>query len=649
MLLWLPESSKLVGVLGVVFAALGVAVPVWLSWQQERSAARPEDLAGQLARAVQRQCDLDAEANQLNELEPLMLRWTRAPADLSDQSVEAGGLDGQWSDVVEQYRRIPSGRWVILGSAGSGKSTLQLHLVRSLLTVEQDLVPVQFPLASWDPRQRLHEWMAGHLSEAFPTLRLPDSVTDAERLDALEEVVRSRVLPVLDGLDEMAAEHQPVAIRALNKLDRRFGYVLTCRTEEFRTAVESGRRRLVGAALVELQPLSLTEAAAYLRQVPGSDQDGWTERLGRLSPSDPLAIALNTPLMVWLAGASYADQPDELTGWSDPDTLKGHLLDKLIPTVYEEDRRWRVEDARHWLTYLAEHVHRRRDGAPDGDPDDIAWWRLADAAEPMVRVVAAITATITTGGAFGLGIGYLFGPAAGVVAGIALGVPMGFASARSRLPPTTVEMRLRPKLSVGLAAGLFTGMIAGGAVWVATRDESAIWALAGFGVPLGGVYGLTSAVDVAHATSPAAVLRRERVFVLAYVAAYGLACGVAAWVLGNPAYGLLLGVVAGLAGGLFNGLPWLLVFGLFRRGEMEANVGAVAWFRFLLAKLTWLGPRPRLPWRLMTFLEDARAHGILRQVGAVHQFRHTQLSERLAGVRPAADPVSEQSEGPSLA
>jgi len=41
---------------------------------------------------------------------------------------------------------------------------------------------------------------------------------------------------------------------------------------------------------------------------------------------------------------------------------------------------------------------------------------------------------------------------------------------------------------------------------------------------------------------------------------------------------------------------------------------------------TWLALRGRLPRQLMTFLADAHAHrGVLRQVGAVYQFRHIEL------------------------
>jgi hypothetical protein len=45
----------------------------------------------------------------------------------------------------------------------------------------------------------------------------------------------------------------------------------------------------------------------------------------------------------------------------------------------------------------------------------------------------------------------------------------------------------------------------------------------------------------------------------------------------------------------------------------------------------WLPLTGQLPWRVMGFLEEAHRRGILRQVGAVYQFRHARLQEHFAG------------------
>ncbi|GAA2632678.1 hypothetical protein [Streptomyces vastus] len=57
-----------------------------------------------------------------------------------------------------------------------------------------------------------------------------------------------------------------------------------------------------------------------------------------------------------------------------------------------------------------------------------------------------------------------------------------------------------------------------------------------------------------------------------------------------------------------------------------------AWGHLLTARL-WLCPPGRLSWRLMAFLAEAHERGVLRQAGAVYQFRHARLQERLASAR----------------
>jgi hypothetical protein len=59
------------------------------------------------------------------------------------------------------------------------------------------------------------------------------------------------------------------------------------------------------------------------------------------------------------------------------------------------------------------------------------------------------------------------------------------------------------------------------------------------------------------------------------------------------------------------------------------GLSQTAWGWFAVARC-WLALRGRLPWRLMGFLADAHQRGVLRQAGAVYQFRHAELQRHLA-------------------
>ncbi|MEV0161656.1 hypothetical protein [Nonomuraea fuscirosea] len=69
------------------------------------------------------------------------------------------------------------------------------------------------------------------------------------------------------------------------------------------------------------------------------------------------------------------------------------------------------------------------------------------------------------------------------------------------------------------------------------------------------------------------------------------------------------------------------------RGLVVALAGGLASSSVVyLITLTCLSVRRRTPIRLMAFLQDAHRLGLLRQTGAVYQFRHIDLQKRLAAL-----------------
>jgi hypothetical protein len=99
---------------------------------------------------------------------------------------------------------------------------------------------------------------------------------------------------------------------------------------------------------------------------------------------------------------------------------------------------------------------------------------------------------------------------------------------------------------------------------------------------------------------------------------------------------LVLGLVRALGGALTGGLVGEFTFGLtfglvyWVTFGLTGGLAGTAWTNFALAQL-YLSVRRSLPWRLMTFLDDAhQRRGVLRQVGAVYQFRHIDLQRHLA-------------------
>jgi hypothetical protein len=120
--------------------------------------------------------------------------------------------------------------------------------------------------------------------------------------------------------------------------------------------------------------------------------------------------------------------------------------------------------------------------------------------------------------------------------------------------------------------------------------------------------------DIARETSPRAVLARDRQMTLIFTLMSGL--------LGMSVSGFVSGFFA--SGLEFAG--WL-VFGL-ASGLVVSGI-QMGWPSYMLTR-GWLALRRQLPWSLMSFLADAHQRGVLRQAGAVYQFRHIELQHRLA-------------------
>jgi len=137
--------------------------------------------------------------------------------------------------------------------------------------------------------------------------------------------------------------------------------------------------------------------------------------------------------------------------------------------------------------------------------------------------------------------------------------------------------------------------------------------------------------DLAAAVSPQSLLARDRRAALVTGILIGLSAGLCAGTVFGLLPGLLprnkVGQVSGLETGLAFGLLACLAVG-FQYAWSEA-----AWPSYTLARGV-LALRHGLPWPLMDFLEDAHKRGVLRQVGAVYQFRHIELQHRLA-TRPS--------------
>jgi hypothetical protein len=173
---------------------------------------RVDRAAEDLAAAVGDQWRREEKLRRIQDPVPLPVRWTAADPLLSDHianilrlpdECHAINLDGALHDVVDVFTKIPSHRLVVIGKAGAGKTVFTLRFTLDLLARRQpgDPVPVIFGMHTWNPQeQSLQDWMAARIAADYPALR---SAGRSGRTVASELVHGQRILPVLDGLDEV--------------------------------------------------------------------------------------------------------------------------------------------------------------------------------------------------------------------------------------------------------------------------------------------------------------------------------------------------------------------------------------------------------------------------------------------------------------
>ncbi|MBO0802293.1 MAG: hypothetical protein J2P25_04370 [Nocardiopsaceae bacterium] len=680
--------------------AVVAIVDSWLvrAWQKGKtwssgavSGAMLDDAVDQLASAVRKQWGEAAKDRGLTGAAPILVTWgppSRAmagPASAAARNREFDPLpgltatgetelvSGAISDLHALYGGLGSGKLIIAGQPGSGKSSAAVLLVLAALKhrdavsdAERKLVPIPVVLTvqGWDPkRQKVKDWLAGELQRTYPLFAgARGTATVGALLNA------GRITVILDGLDEIDPDLRPVVLRALNQ-QATFRLILLSRTGEIASATD--QEVLHGAAAIELNRVDAFSAASFLEQFPRDPlPPAWRELIARIraDPDDPLSHALSTPLALTLVRDTYQAEDDvrELLDFCDalPDgspasetaeAITDHLLDRVLPAAYADrpgqPLPYDLPTAERFLRRIAAQMNQ-------AGTRDLNWWQIPEwAPSAPRRFVVGLWYGLAVGLAVGLWLGNWLGLASGIGYGIVAGgvvvfMEMTFVDGVPNRPIVMGDIRLKKILArknlVGtLVLGLVLGL-AGGVVFVIVPG-------AGLGIrPLGVVSELRNGFEVSLMVGPgfglAAVLEtvlnnlsetepdsssslnpttswhRNRNYVFVIVLMYGLVFGIG--------FGLAAGIGAGMKGGLAEGVGGALAVGLgFGLGSgFRRSATFFAWMASAQLSRKW-----RTPVRMMDFLEDAYGRNVLRTVGPTYQFRHARLQDRLAAPVTARD------------
>ncbi|MCO1594860.1 NACHT domain-containing protein [Micromonospora sp. RHAY321] len=642
--------------------------------------------ADQLADLIRRDPTDDTLLRAIDEPYPLPVRWSTGPARLLPswraigRSSDAAPLDlsGRDGALWSRYRSIPSGRLLLLGRAGSGKSITALRMAREL-PAHRDPdtpVPVPLPVASWDPdREGFTDWLVDRIARRYPQLAAERPDREAVLRDLVEADL---VVPVLDGLDEMPEQRLIACLEQLNALATQ-RFVLTCRSSVYERYLTQGEK-LRGAAVVVLEPLSPAEVADYLVDAaPYHQAENWSTVAATIGDDTELTDVLSTPLMVAMARTAF-DQPGTdprdlvpLAREQGSRSVEDDLLTRAVDAALRSGRggqglhRWEPDTSRRYLAFLAAHLESL-------DQREFRWWQLPAAlpgpfwaifdglrtglaawvaltyAHDALTATAAVTSepgirdllNAIARNPDGLGVAafLLAGCAAMLRGGTARDTPRRVLFAGGR-------WALRDGMIGGLVGGTFWAFVTLTLLSTVTPSPELVewldrvpglppWSVPVRAAVLVGVlwwvyFAVTAGlrVDVAApaaelgATSAAETIDADRAAsvaaALTTVAAAVLGVFVAVALLRLTGVLPAAPSVTSLAyAGMGLGLGWWL----------HRRAGA-AWVRFAVARAV-LAVRGRIPFPLLAFLAYVESVGLLRHGAGAYRFRHGRLQSRLA-------------------
>lgn len=266
------SSDTASAIAGAVVAVATLPLAAWASTSSRASVSPSSTSSGDFIQAVAGEERL-ALARRLGRLD-VSIRWRLNSIEDAEERLRAGSQQ----DIADLFESLARPQLCITGEPGIGKTVLALVLAQQLHDRRPGSLPVVFNLGAWQPaHEAIESYLARQLSHRFEAPVDPD--------DAAALVVSGRILPILDGLDELDSDWLPGALNriASSKAVRR-QFVLVCRAEEY---VIAGRLNLG----TELPVVEIISSTITSREASGSPA------VPSVRPSQPMPPAIGEPVL----------------------------------------------------------------------------------------------------------------------------------------------------------------------------------------------------------------------------------------------------------------------------------------------------------------------------------------------------------------
>jgi hypothetical protein len=274
--------------------------------------------------------------------------------------------------TISQVFRQSSGKLLILGSQGAGKTTMLLELAKDFVEIAQadfeQAVPVILNLGTWkNNKQTIPDWLIAEIKSKYNI-----SLNTSKLL-----VNNQLILPLLDGLDELDLGQQELCLRAINQWltseSRPKNIAVSTKLEDYKKC--RTKLRLHGATF--LHPLQEQQIQKYL--VACRSKELW-----EVIKDEPQFLGLaKNPLLLNLMILAYEELL--IQAWkriNSEQERREYLLNAYVrrmltwnlkSSYYREGKEPRPEKARNWLVYLAQKMNVAKETEVSPEKLDQTW------------------------------------------------------------------------------------------------------------------------------------------------------------------------------------------------------------------------------------------------------------------------------------
>ncbi len=533
-----------------------------------------------------------------------------------------------------------AGKLLILGNPGAGKTTTMLDLAQALVVRSQENcdypIPVLFNLSTWkDNKQSIRDWLILELKSKYGVRK--DIGT--------KWVDDAKLLPMLDGLDELESVRQEPCVRKINvflQSDSRPFYVVVCsRREEYEKVVRGqweqstdedlagistkhNTRLYLNGAII-LEPLEDGQIQVYLAQL--NQLDLWKT----LQLDAELLKLVQTPLFLSVLGFISLHKTLSLHEWkksSSSESRRKYLLDVYWEAAIERELPYVGNSFPHdwqtkfWLIWLSKELQKEYGNEFMIESIQSSCIDNHELKKRFNLVVELITKII-----IGLACGLVISLTDGLIHGIIIGVIVGITSIKPNPEIDTFEIikwslkRAKSAIYLALICWLISSPIVVFAAVMIGKNDKLIGALfltfifvlfAGLGV---GFY----APEVEEKKFPNQGIWKS----IMYAGIFGL--------VGGFSSALILGVGAGVIHGLTFGInigfgSWLVLGTIL--GLSHGGTTCIQHFSLRII----LYHNGYIPWNYAHFLDYCTERLLLQRVGGRYRFIHRLLQEHFAAM-----------------